>query len=126
MKSMASSLWQKMKANHAMGGLAAIITGVVVIVFLWWLLGGFWFGQLPGVAIVLAGVAEILHAVLGALTDKRSKLLHAGLLVLFLGVAGYVSFASHVMLGTLQLLSLVVLVIGAVLIAIGAISTRKA
>jgi hypothetical protein len=125
MRRMAKNIWQKMKTNHAMAGFATIITGIIITVFLWWFFGGFWFGELPGLAILLIGVAEIFYIIYGAITDKKSTLLHVGLLVLFIGVAGYLSFASHVMLGILQIASLAVMVIGIILLAIGTISARK-
>lgn len=122
---MAKNMWQKMKTNHAMGGFAAVITGIIITIFLWWFFGGFWFGELPGLAILFIGVAEIFYTTYGAVTDKKSTLLHAGLLVSFIGVAGYLSFASHVMLGTLQIFSLAVMVIGVILLIIGIISGRR-
>jgi len=122
---MAKNIWQKMKTNHAMSRFATIIIGVIITVFLWWFFGGFWFGELPGLAILFIGVAEIFYIIYGAITDKKSTLLHVGLLVLFIGVAGYLSFASHVMLGTLQIASLAVMVIGIILLAIGTISAPK-
>jgi hypothetical protein len=125
MREMAESIWEKMKANHAMSGFAVIITGIIITVFLWWFFGGLWFGELPGLAIMLIGVAEIFYISYEAFTDKRSTMLHLGLLVLFIGVASYLSFASHVMLGTLQIISLAGIVIGIILLAIGVISARK-
>jgi len=122
---MANNTWEKMKKNHAIGRFAIIITGIIITAFLWWFFGGFWFGELPGVAILFIGVAEILYVTYAAITDKKSTLLHVGLLVLFIGVAGYLSFASHVMLGILQIASLAVMVIGIILLAIGTISARK-
>jgi hypothetical protein len=108
-----------MKANHVMSGLATTVTGIIVTAFLWWFLGGFSFLGLPGLAILFVGIAEILHTVYLTTTEKKSSMLHAGLLVLFLGAAGYLSLASHVMLGTLQILSLVGIVIGIVLLIAG-------
>ena len=123
---MAKNVWQKMKTNHAMGGFAAVITGIIITIFLWWFFGGFWFGELPGLAILFIGVAEIFYIIYGAITDKKSTVLHVGLLASFIGVAGYLSFASHVMLGTLQIASLAVMVIGIILLAIGIIAPRRA
>ena len=122
---MAKSTWQKMKSHHAMGGFATVITGIIITAFLWWFFGGLWFGQLPGLAILLIGVAEILYTVYGATTDKKSTTLHAGLLVVFIGFAGYLSLSGHVMLGTLQIASLAIIVVGVILLAIGAISARR-
>lgn len=122
---MASDIWEKMKTNHAIGGFTIIITGIIITAFLWWFFGGFWFGELPGLAIMFIGVAEIFYITYVTITDKTSTLLHAGLLVLFIGVAGYVSFVSHVMLGILQIASLAVMVLGIILLAIGIISARR-
>jgi hypothetical protein len=122
---MAKDIWHKMKMNHAIGGFAAIITGIIITVFLWWFFGEFWFGELPGLAILFVGLGEILYAIYGAMTDKKSTLLHTGLLTSLIGVAGYLSFAGHVMLGTLQIASLVLVVIGIILLVIGIISASR-
>lgn len=114
-----------MKTNHAMAGFATIITGVIITAFLWYFFSGYWFGELPGLAVLFIGVAEIFYITYEAITDKKSPLLHVGLLVLFIGVAGYLSFAGHVMLATLQITSLVVIVFGIILLAIGLISRRR-
>jgi hypothetical protein len=123
---MAQSIWQKMKTNHAMSGIATLTTGIIITAFLWWFFGGLWFGELPGLAILFIGVAEVFYTVYLAFTDQKSTLLHVGLLVFFIGVAGYLSFISHVMLGTLQLTFLAIIVIGLVLLVYGAFSARKA
>ena len=115
-----------MKSNHAMGGFAVIITGIVMIVFLWWFLGGFGFWQLPGLAILMAGIGEILYILYKISAGRKSTLVHIGLPLLFVGIAFYLSFAGHVLLGTLQILSLVPIVTGIVLVPIGVISGRKA
>ncbi len=114
-----------MKTNHATSRFATIITGIIITAFLWWFFGGLWFGELPGLAILFIGVAEVFYIIYGAITDKRSTMLHVGLLALFIGVASYLSFASHVMLGTLQIASLAAMVIGIILLAIGIISTHR-
>jgi hypothetical protein len=119
MRKMINSTWQKMKTNHVMSGLAITITGIIVTAFLWWFLRGFSFLGLPGFAILFIGIAELLHTIYLTTTEKTSTLLRAGLLTLFIGVAGYLSFASHVMLGTLQITSLAVIVIGIVLLVAG-------
>ncbi len=123
---MVSNMWEKMKKNHAIGGFAVVIIGIIVTAFLWWFFGELWFGELPGFAILFIGVAEIFYAIYKAITEKKSTPLHMGLLVLFIGVACYLSFASHVMLGTLQLASIAVVVIGIILLAVGIISARRA
>ena len=122
---MTENIWEKMKTNHAISGFIAIVTGIIITIFLWWFFGGFWFGELPGLAILFIGIAEILYIIYGAITDKKSSLLHAGFLILFISVAGYISFAGHVLLGTLQIISIITMVIGILLLIIGIISTLR-
>jgi hypothetical protein len=123
---METDVWQEMKSSHSIRWFAVIITGMVVIVFLWWFFGGFGFWQLPGLAILMAGIAEILYILYKISTGRKSTLVHVGLPLLFIGIACYLSFAGHVLLGTLQIMSLVLIVIGIVLLPIGVISSRKA
>lgn len=122
---MEKNVWQEMKSSHAIRWFAVIIAGMGAVVFLWWFIGGFGFWQLPGLAILLAGIAEILYILYKISTGRRSTLVHVGLPLLFIGIACYLSFAGHVLLGTLQILSLVLIVIGIVLLPIGIISSRK-
>ena len=122
---MTENIWEKMKTNHAIGGFITIITGIIITIFLWWFFGGFWFGELPGLAILFIGIAEISYIIYGAITDKKSLLLHAGFLILFIGIAGYISFAGHVLLGILQIVSIIAMVIGILLLIIGIISTLR-
>lgn len=119
------NIWQKLKANGLIGGFATIIAGIVITTFLWWFFSGFGFWELPGLAILFIGVAEIFYTVYRTSTGKKLTWIHGGLLVLFIGVSGYLSFVSHVMLGTLQIVSLAVMVIGIILLAIGIIRVVK-
>jgi len=116
-----ADIWQEMKMNHLIRGSAILVTGIIVTAFLWWFFSGFGFWELPGMAILFVGVAEILYTAYGSITEKRSKWIHAALLVSFIGVAGYLSFASHVMLATLMITFLAILVVGVILFAIGII-----
>ena len=116
---MAEGTWQQMKMNHAVRGFAAVATGIVVTIFLWWFFGGFGFWAFPGLAILFLGMGEILFVVYRVTTGKKSGLTHGGLLTLFLGVSMYVSLSGHVMLGTLQMISLLVMGIGILLSAVG-------
>jgi len=122
---MAKNTWQEMKMNHVISGFAVTLTGMIVTAFLWWFFGGFGFWALPGLAILLIGVAELCYIVFKAITGNKSTVLHTGLLVLFVGAAGYLSLASHVMLGVLQIVALVLMVIGIVLFAIGITRASK-
>jgi hypothetical protein len=125
MRKMAKNSWQEMKMNHAIRGFATAVTGIIMTAFLWWLFSGFGFWELPGLLILFIGVAEIFYVIYRTGTAKKSTWIHMGLLVLFIGVSGYISLAGHVMLGTLQMISLVVMVIGILLLAIGLISHPK-
>jgi hypothetical protein len=116
-----ANIWQDMKVNHAIRGFATLVTGIIITLVLWWFFSGFSFLTLPGVAILFIGVAEILYSVYGSLTDKKSRWVHAGLLLSLIGVAGYLSLASHVMLAILMIASLAMLVIGLISFAIGII-----
>ena len=122
---MEKKVWQEMKSSHAIRWFAVTITGMAVIAFLWWFLGGFGFWQLPGLAILMAGIAEILYILYKINTGHKSTLVQVGLPLLFIGIACYLSFAGHVLLGTLQIMSLILIVIGLVLLPIGIISSRK-
>jgi hypothetical protein len=126
MKNMERGIWKDMKSNHGIRGLTVIITGIVVTVFLWWFLGGFGFWTLPGLTILMVGIAEVLYILYTISMNRKSALLHVGFPLLFLGIGFYMSFAGHVILGTLQILSLALLVVGMLLSAIGAFSSRKA
>ena len=122
---MAKNNWQEMKMNHAIRGFAVAVTGTIVTVFLLWFFGGFGFWELPGLAILFVGIAEILYTVYAVYVGKKSTWTHLGLLVLFLGISIYAGLASHVMLGTLQIISFAVMVIGVLLLAIGIVSHPK-
>lgn len=122
---MAESTWQRMKMNHAVRGFTAIATGIVVTIFLWWFFGGFGFWAFPGLAILFVGIGEIFFVVYMVSTGKKSGLTHSGLLTLFVGVSLYLSLAGHVMLGALQMISLVVMGIGILLSVVGAFLRPK-
>lgn len=114
-----------MKMNHAVRGFAAVVTGIIVTIFLWWFFGGFGFWAFPGLAILFVGIGDIFFSVYRVTTGKKSALTHSGLLTLFLGVSMYVSLAGHVMLGTLQMISLIVMGVGILLSAVGAFLRAK-
>jgi hypothetical protein len=114
-----ANIWQDMKMNHAIRGFTVIVVGIIITIFLWWFFSGFGFWQVPGMAILFIGLAEILYTAYGSVAKKKSGLLHAGLLLFLVGVAGYLSLMSHVMLATLLVVSLAILVVGLVLVAIG-------
>ena len=114
-----------MKMNHAVRGFAIAVTGIIVAVFLVWFFGGFSFWVLPGLAILFVGIGEILYTIYAVYVGKKSTWTHAGLLVLFAGISVYVSLASHVMLGTLQIISFAVMLIGVLLLVVGIVSHPK-
>jgi hypothetical protein len=116
-----ANTWQDMKMNHAIRGLTTLVTGVIATVFLWWFFNGFGFWTLPGVTILLIGLAEILYTAYGSITEKKSIWIHAGLLLSFVGVAGYISFVSHVMLAIFLIVFSAAMVIGLILCIIGII-----
>ena len=122
---MAKNTWQEMKMNHAIRGFAVVVTGIIMTAFLLWFFGGFGFWELPGLAILFIGVAEIFYTIYMAYVGKKSTWIHMGLLVLFIGISIYGSLAGHVMLGTLQMISLVVMVIGILLLIVGIVSHPK-
>lgn len=108
-----------------MSGLTIIIVGIIITAFSWWLLGGFGFWELPGVAILFVGFGEVLYSIFVAGTDKRAPLLRGGILLMFIGLAGYVSFEGYFLFGTFQILSLIATVIGLVLLLAGFVSASK-
>jgi len=120
-----ASAGQKMKLREITGGFAVFILGVVVTIFLWWFFGGLGFWSLPGFALMLAGLGEILYKVYSIRISERSSALHGGMLTFFIGIAMYFSFASHVMLGMLQIISLAVMVMGIIAVAVGMLFRHK-
>jgi len=117
---------QKMKATDAISGLVTIIAGAIITGFLWWFFGSFGFWELPGLLILLVGIAEVLYKVFIAQTNQRSARLHGGLIIMFIGFASYLSFSAHIMLGVYQIISLAIIAIGIISTAIGMMTARKA
>lgn len=111
--------------SGVISGLTTIIVGIIVTAFLWWLLGGFGFWELPGVAMLFVGIGEVLYKMYVTGTDRRTPLLRGGLLLIFIGLAGYVSFEGYFLFGTFQILSLLATVIGLVLLLAGFVSAYK-
>ncbi|MGA2309180.1 MAG: hypothetical protein ABSG57_06500 [Candidatus Bathyarchaeia archaeon] len=116
---------RKRKMSGIISGLTTIVVGIIITAVLWWLLGGFGFWELPGVAILFIGIGEVLYKIYVAGTDKRTPLLRGGILLMFIGLAGYVSFEGYFLFGTFQILSLIATVIGLVLLLAGFVSASK-
>ena len=107
----------------ALGGYAsaitAIIVGFVVTLILFFFFAGFGFWALPGMLIIFAGIAVGLNTLLSASVPNPNSTLRSGLLVLFLGLGAFLSFMPHVLLGTFQIMTLVLTVIGVIATASG-------
>jgi hypothetical protein len=116
---------QKLHMKFVAGGLTTFVVGIVMTAILWWFFGGFGFWELPGVMILFLGVAEILYEVYVANTQKRTSLLRGGLFLVFIGLAGYLSFAGYFVYGTFQMLSVIVTVVGIVFLVAGFFSAHK-
>lgn len=113
-----------MKNNGIVGVLAVVVAGIILTAFLWWFFGGFGFWTLPGILLLFVGVAETLSRAYIAVADKKSTTLRMGLVVLFVGLAGYITFAGHVLLGILQMLSIAIAVIGILVFIIGIVRPK--
>lgn len=100
------------------GELEIMVFGLIVLLFCAWLFGGFGYWLWPGLVILFIGLSELL-------TKKLGKAeLRWGLLLTLFGLASYLSFMLHVLLGGLQILSIVVLVIGLILLIRGFMAGR--
>ncbi len=116
---------QSVKSTRVVGELEIIVFGIVVILFCWWLFGGFGYWQLPGLVILFIGLSELINKTLAPKVGKTSTSLRVGLLATFIGLAAYLSFAMYVIFGILQMISAAIIVIGLILLIKGIISGRK-
>ncbi|MHA1964689.1 MAG: hypothetical protein ACXACG_01870 [Candidatus Thorarchaeota archaeon] len=109
---------QSVKSAGIVGELEILVFGVIISLFSYWLFGGFGYWLWPGLVIVFIGLSELI-------TKQAGKAdLRVGLLVTFFGLASYLAFVMHVLLGGLQILSVVVLVIGIILLIRGFMAGR--
>lgn len=116
---------QRVKSTRIVGELEIIVLGIVVILFCWWLFGGFGYWQLPGLVILFIGLSELINKSLAPEVGKASTSIRVGLLITFIGLASYLSFAMYVVFGILQMISVAIIVIGLILLIKGIISGRK-
>ncbi|MFW9788717.1 MAG: hypothetical protein ACFFE2_14885 [Candidatus Thorarchaeota archaeon] len=100
------------------GQLEIMVFGIVVTLFSWWLFGGFGYWLWPGLVIVFIGLSELITKQIGIME------LRVGMLVTLFGLASYLSFSVHVLMGGYQILSMVVLVIGILLLIRGFMARR--
>jgi hypothetical protein len=104
------STTQSGKIAGIVAELEILILGVIVLIACTWLFGGFGYWLWPGLVILFISLSELLTKQIGKVE------LRVGLLVTFIGLASLLSFLPHVLLGGLQILSVVILVIGLVLL----------
>lgn len=107
----------------SLGGYASAITviivGFIVTLILFFFFAGFGFWALPGMLIIFAGIAVGLNTLLSTSLQNPNSTLKSGLMVLFLGLGAFLSFMPHVLLGTFQIMTLAVTVIGVIVTASG-------
>ena len=112
------STTQSVKSAGIVGELEIMVFGLIIVLACAWLFGGFGYWLWPGLVILFIGLSELLTKQM----DKTE--LRSGLLLTFFGLASYLSFMMHVLLGGLQIFSVVVLVLGLVLLVRGFMSGR--
>jgi hypothetical protein len=120
-----ANIGPKLSLRLVASGLAIFVVGLVLTVILWWFFGGFGFWELPGVTVLFIGVAEILYKTYVASIHRKGLLLRMGLILAFIGLAGYVSFANYYVYGTFQLFSVIAAVFGIVLLMAGSFLAHK-
>ncbi|NLT16850.1 MAG: hypothetical protein GXY11_04410 [Clostridiales bacterium] len=91
--------------------IVVICAGVALALLTCLFFGGFGYWALPGLAVLSQGIAGLLIPVLKSKTARPKW----GVRIFCIGVAGIVSFAPHVMLGIMQVVSVLAAVAGAVL-----------
>lgn len=116
------STMQSVKNAGIVGELEIIVFGVVVMLFSAWLFGGFGYWQLPGLVILFIGLSELINKFYKTKTDRAD--LRVGLLVTFIGLAGYLSFVLHVVFGGPQIISVAIIVLGLLLLVKGILAAR--
>lgn len=114
------------KVPPEMGGLGGytsaitvIIVGFIVTLILFFFFAGFGFWALPGMLIIFAGIAVGLNTLLSASVPNPNSTLKSGLMVLFLGLGAFLSFMPHVLLGTFQIMTLALTIIGVIVTVSG-------
>ena len=100
-----------------------IIGAVISIIFLWYF-GGLGFWMVGGVSTLFAGVGNLVYILIANKVGKVENYLRAGLIVLLIGVGSFISFAPQLMLGTFQIASIAVMIIGAVIATVGVFKIR--
>jgi hypothetical protein len=104
------STTQSGKIAGIVGELEIMVLGVIVLIICAWLFGGFGYWLWPGLVIVFIGLSNLLTKQIGKAE------LRIGMLLTFIGLASFLSFVPHVLLGGLQIISVVILVIGLILL----------
>lgn len=101
------------------GSIFLIVLGAIVTVVVAWFFEGLGFWSIFGLIILFAGISNIIYGLFSEKLPKPNSTLRAGLLVLFIGLACLISFLPHVLLGTFQIMTFIVVVIGVIITSSG-------
>ncbi|WEU40146.1 MAG: hypothetical protein OdinLCB4_006655 [Candidatus Odinarchaeum yellowstonii] len=101
------------------GSIMLIIIGAIVTVIVSLFFGGLGFWNIFGFVMIFAGIANIIYALISEKLPNPNSTLRGGLLILFIGLACLISFLPHILLGTLQIMTLILTLIGVGVTVIG-------
>lgn len=101
------------------GNWVLIGVGVILLLLLCAFFGGYGFWTFPGWLVVLAGIAGVINAAYARLDRGRPRLMRWGTAMLLIGIACYLSFSPHVMLGVLHGVSWFLIGAGLIVTVVG-------
>lgn len=94
------------------GSIMLIIIGVIVTVIVSLFFGGLGFWNVFGFVMIFAGFANIIFGLISEKLPNPNSTLRGGLLIFFIGLACLISFLPHILLGTIQIMTLILTLIG--------------
>jgi hypothetical protein len=103
-----------------------LVLGAIVTFLLSWYFGGFGYWNIPGMIILFAGAAVLIYGLSSPALKTPNPFYRGGLFVILIGLALLVSFLPHLLLGTYQIISLILTVIGIPITAYGLYKGVKA
>ncbi|MHA1410912.1 MAG: hypothetical protein ACTSQY_11505 [Candidatus Odinarchaeia archaeon] len=102
-----------------------LIIGACLIIVLSWFFGGFGYWNIPGMIVLFSGFALLIYVLTIPALKNTNPYYKGGLFILLIGAALFLSFIPHILLGTYQIISLVIIVLGILVTVYGLYKALK-
>ncbi|MHA1835874.1 MAG: hypothetical protein ACTSYQ_02960 [Candidatus Odinarchaeia archaeon] len=89
-----------------------LIIGAIITALLSWYYGGFGYWDIPGIIVISIGFGVLIYNFSEPMLKTPNSFYRGGLFIFLIGLAFFIPLIPHILLGTYQIMSFALILIG--------------